>query len=264
MAHRVAAAPVWNVCTHVHCSIVRTRALHLNAPHRMQKGYGTLSKQQAAKLLDFMQSCAESFLASYLHVPFTESLAALVAVACVLPPRLLAAPCRTNGAVLPTCLDLACPCHVQALHMPGSISPAHAVCRLFTGLKSASHNKVRWVVKGSASMRECLDAALGSAPCDVGVARRASTTKAACITLYNEDVIRHHDGAFVAARLSTPSRAAASSAHSVSLPVMMLDRPAQLTFASARHSSLLRGVAGLLRQWIEQANVGKGADNSGV
>lgn len=44
----------------------------------------------------------------------------------------------------------------------------------------------------------------------------------------------------------------------------MLDRPAQVTFASARQSSLLRGVAGLLRQWIEQANVGKGADNSGV
>ena len=68
-------------------------------------------------------------------------------------------------------------------------------CRLFTGVKSASHDKVRWVVKGSASMRECLDAALQSAPCAVEVKERTSLTKATCIKLYNEDVIRQHDGA---------------------------------------------------------------------
>ena len=47
----------------------------------MQKGYGALNKQQAAKLLCFKQDCVERFLASYLHLPFSEPLSALIAVA---------------------------------------------------------------------------------------------------------------------------------------------------------------------------------------
>jgi hypothetical protein len=67
-------------------------------------------------------------------------------------------------------------------------------CRLFTGLKAASQEKVGWLVKGSASMRECLDASLSCAPVEVQLLDRHSRTKVNCIKVYNEDVIRRLDG----------------------------------------------------------------------
>ena len=70
------------------------------------------------------------------------------------------------------------------------------LCRVFTGVKTASHKDLQLFPRGSARMRDCLQTVLDTAPAGVSVAGALPVLKDRCVKLYNVDVITKHDGTY--------------------------------------------------------------------